>query len=339
MLASIPQAADSRALVGFEASDDAAAFRVGDPDDPDAETILSTVDFFTPIVESPFDFGRVAAANALSDVYAMGGEALFALNVVGFPTAKLPLEVLSQILKGGAAVVAEAGIRILGGHSVDFDVPFYGLIVNGRVKASGLRRNAGARPGDALVLTKPVGTGILAAALRARSLAGLLRRGPEVPRAEEQAAVETMVRLNRAAARAADAFRVSACTDVTGFGLLGHLREMAAGSGVDAALSVAAVPLLPGARRLAEAGLAPEGSRHNLETARPLLDVAPGVSETDLLLLADAQTSGGLLFALSETEAPALVEALRAGGDGAAAVVGGVVARSGRDPGRIRVGA
>ena len=289
-------------------------------------------------MESPFDFGRVAAANALSDVYAMGGEALFALNVVGFPTAKLPLEVLSEILKGGAAVAAEAGIRILGGHSVDFDVPFYGLIVNGRAKASGLRRNVGAKPGDALVLTKPVGTGILAAALRARSLAGILRRGPEVSQAEERAAVETMVRLNRAAARAADAFRVSACTDVTGFGLLGHLREMAAGSGVDATLSVAALPLLPGARRLAGAGLAPGGSRHNLETARPLLDVAPGVSETDLLLLADAQTSGGLLFALAETDAPALVDAVRAEGDGAAAIVGGVVARSGRDPGRIRVG-
>lgn len=267
----------------------------------------------------------------------MGGEPLFALNVVGFPTAKLPLDILSEILKGGAAVAAEAGIPILGGHSVDFDVPFYGLIVNGRVKASRLRRNVGARPGDALVLTKPLGSGVLASALRARSLAGFLRRGPDVAGPEERAAVESMARLNRSAARAADAFEVSACTDVTGFGLLGHLREMAAGSRVDAVLSVASVPLLPGARRLAEEGFAPDGSRRNLEAARAYLDAVPGVSETDLLLLADAQTSGGLLFAAPPAEATRLVAALRAGGDAESAVVGRAAPGAGRDQGRIRV--
>jgi len=250
-------------LVGFDGADDAAVYRLGDA--PDAPAVVSTVDFFTPVVESPFDFGRVAAANALSDVYAMGGEPLFALNVVGFPTKKLPLEVLAEILRGGAAVAAEAGMSILGGHSTDFDVPVYGMAVTGRVAVSRIRRNVGARKGDALVLTKAVGTGILTSALRAhaladRSLVGRLRRTPPVAPEEEAAAVASMARLNRSAARAADAFDVSASTDVTGYGLLGHLREMLGGGGLDAEISVGAVPLLPGARRLAAEGIAPEGT-------------------------------------------------------------------------------
>lgn len=328
--------ADPRALAGFESSDDAAAFRLGKASDPDAEVVLSTVDYFTPIVESPFDFGRVAAANSLSDVYAMGGEPLFALNVVGFPTAKLPLEVLGEILAGGASVAAEAGIPVLGGHSTDFDVPFYGMVVNGRVRASALRRNVGGRPGDALVLTKPLGSGILASALRSRSLSGIFRRGPVVTDEEERTVVETMARLNRSAARSADPFAISACTDVTGFGLIGHLREMAVGSGVAAEVSLAAVPLLPGARRLLAAGCAPEGSRRNLETFRPFLG-GTGVSEEDLLLLSDAQTSGGLLFALPEEEAGRLVAAARSGGDAAAARVGRLLAPTGGEAGRVSV--
>ena len=299
--------------------------------------ILSTVDYFTPIVESPFDFGRVAAANSLSDIYAMGGEPLFALNVVGFPTTMLPLELLGEILRGGASVAAEAGIPILGGHSTDFDVPFYGMVVNGRVKASRLRRNVGARPGDALVLTKPLGTGILASALRARSLAGLFRRGPGILVEEEEAALASMVRLNRSAARAADPFSVSASTDVTGFGLVGHLREMAVGSGVDAEISLGAVPFLPGVRRLLAAGYAPDGSRRNRETFRPVLSADAGIDEEDLLLLCDAQTSGGLLFALPEEEAGPLVSASRSGGDAAAARIGRFLPPSGGEAGRVRV--
>lgn len=289
-------------------------------------------------MESPFDFGRIAAANALSDIYAMGGEPLFALNVVGFPTKKLPLEVLGEILRGGAEVAAQAGIAILGGHSSDFDVPVYGLAVTGRAKASSLLRNSGARPGDALVLTKPIGSGILTSALRARALAHEsklpFRKGPEVAHGEEVAAVETMARLNRSAADAARAFAVSACTDVTGYGLLGHLREVLLGSGAAAEVSVSAVPLLPGARRLAEAGVAPEGSRRNLNGLREFLRVEPVVTEPDLLLLADAQTSGGLLVALPEAAAEAFAAAARAGGDGAAARVGRVVSG---EVGTIRV--
>ncbi len=327
LLEALPRAHDPRALVGVESSDDAAVFRLGASDDPDAETILATTDFFTPVVDSPFDFGRVAAANALSDIWAMGGEPLFALNLVGFPTKSLPLEVLGEILAGGAAVATEAGIPILGGHTTDFDVPVYGMAVTGRAAASRLRRNVGARAGDALVLTKALGTGILTAALRARvlrehSIRALLGRGEGPTAEEEAAAVASMVRLNRAAARAADAFDVSASTDVTGYGLLGHLREMLGGGGVSAEVSLSAMPVLPGARRLVARGFAPDGSRRNLAAARPGLDVAPGVQETDLLLAADAQTSGGLLLAVAEREAEALVAALHAGGDVSAGIVG-----------------
>ncbi len=322
----MPRVHDPRALVGFESSDDAAAFRLGDAGDPDAETLLATTDFFTPVVDAPYDFGRVAAANAMSDVWAMGGEPLFALNLVGFPTKALPMEVLGEILAGGAAVAKEAGVPILGGHTTDFDVPVYGMAVTGRVKASRMRRNVGARPGDALVLTKALGTGVLTCAMRARvlregSVRGLFGKGDGPSPDEEAAAVASMVRLNRAAARAADAFEVHASTDVTGYGLLGHLKEMLAG-GLAAAVRVAALPLLPGARRLAEKGFVPAGSHRNVASLGEALEVAPGVSETDVLLAADAQTSGGLLFAAAARDAEALVAALRAGGDASAAVVG-----------------
>jgi selenide,water dikinase len=327
LLGALPRVHDPRALVGFESSDDAAVFRLGGADDPDPETLLATTDFFTPVVDSPFDFGRVAAANALSDVYAMGGEALFALNLVGFPVKALPLEVLGEILRGGAEVARDAGVPVLGGHSTDFDVPFYGMAVTGRVRLSRLRRNVGARSGDAIVLTKALGTGILTSALRARvlneeSFFSALKKDSGPSEAEESAAVASMTRLNRPAARAADGFTIAACTDVTGYGLLGHLREMLGGGGVSAEISAGAVPLLAGARRLAAAGVAPDGTRRNLVAARPTLEVAAGVSETDLLLLADAQTSGGLLFALRAAGADAFVAALRSGGDAAAAVVG-----------------
>ena len=342
LLGALPRVHDPRALVGFESSDDAAVFRLGEAGDADPETLLSTTDFFTPVVDSPFDFGRVAAANALSDIYAMGGEALFALNLVGFPMKALPIEVLGEILRGGAEVAKDAGVPVLGGHSTDFDVPFYGMAVTGRVRLSRLRRNVGARPGDAIVLTKAVGTGILTSALRARvlregSLFSVLKKDSGPSEDEERGAIASMTRLNRAAARAADAFAISACTDVTGYGLLGHLREMLGGGGASAEISVRAVPLLAGARRLAEAGIAPDGTRRNLAAARPFLEIAPDVSETDLLLLADAQTSGGLLFALRADAAEALVVSLRAGGDAAAAVVGRFFAPDAARAGILRV--
>lgn len=342
LLGALPRAHDPRALVGYDSADDAAAFRLGASDDPDPEMLLATTDFFTPVVDSPFDFGRVAAANALSDVYAMGGEALFALNLVGFPVKALPLEVLGEILRGGAEVARDAGISVLGGHSTDFDVPVYGMAVTGRVRLSRLRRNVGARPGDAVVLTKAVGTGILTSALRARvlregSLFSALRKRPDPSEEEERAAIDSMTRLNRSAARAADAFTISASTDVTGYGLLGHLREMLGAGGVSAEVSASAVPVLSGARRLAAAGVAPDGSRRNLAAVRSLLEIAPGVSEADLLLLADAQTSGGLLFAVPESTASALVASLHASGDTVAAVVGSFLPAAAVRAGNLRV--
>ncbi len=342
LLDALPRAHDPRALVGYDSSDDAAVFRLGSSDDPDPETLLATTDFFTPVVDSPFDFGRVAAANALSDIYAMGGEALFALNLVGFPMKVLPLEVLGEILRGGAEVAQDAGVPVLGGHSTDFDVPFYGMSVTGRVRLSRLRRNVGARAGDTLVLTKAIGTGILTSAMRAQvlresSFFSALKKSSGPSEEEERATIASMTRLNRSAARAADAFTISASTDVTGYGLLGHLREMLGSGGVSAELSVSAVPVLPGARRLAGAGIAPDGSRRNLAAARPFLEVAPGVSETDLLLLADAQTSGGLLFAVPTPFASALVASLHSSGDKAAAVVGRFLPAADVRAGNLRV--
>lgn len=291
------------------------------------------------MVESPFDFGRIAATNALSDIYAMGGEALFALNIVGFPMKKLPIDVLQQILRGGAEIAEEARIPILGGHSTDFDVPVYGMAVTGRAPASRIRRNFGARPGDALVLTKPVGTGILTSALRARALKGqsLLKLGSRVPIVtpeEEKESVRFMTRLNRSAARAADELPVSACTDVTGYGLLGHLSEILRGSGVAGEISLKAVPLLSGARRLAEEGSVPEGTERNLAGVRDALHAESGITETDLLLLADAQTSGGLLFALPEPAAAKLMLRARESGDERSAVIGRIVPG---DAGRMTV--
>jgi selenide,water dikinase len=271
----------------------------------------------------------------------MGAEPLFALNIVGFPSKALPMEVLGEILRGGAAVAAEAGTPILGGHSTDFDVPVYGLAVTGRAKVSEIRRNVGAKEGDALVLTKAIGTGILTAALRAAVLAGpvkrLLAKSDALEPGEETAAIASMTRLNRDASRAAARHAVSAGTDVTGYGLLGHLRSLLEGSGVGAELGIRAVPLLPGARRLAAAGVAPKGSLTNLETSRRFVDVAEGVSETDLLLLADAQTSGGLLLSVRESASAELVASLRNGGDAAATRIGTVVPARNAGAGRILV--
>lgn len=270
----------------------------------------------------------------------MGGEPLFALNVVGFPTKALPLEVLGEILGGGAEVAAAAGIPILGGHSTDFDVPVYGMAVTGRAKASAIRRNVGARPGDALVLTKAIGTGILTVALRARALAAADGKpfdeasGPT--EAEEEAAIASMTRLNRDASRVAARHPVSAGTDVTGFGLLGHLGAMLRGSGVAAEISVSSVPVLPGVRRLLSQGRVPGGTKRNLAAARETLETA-SVREEDLLLLADAQTSGGLLLSVRAEEAGPLVSALREAGDAASARIGCILPSGTRPEGHVKV--
>ena len=292
---------------------------------------MQTVDFFTPVVDDPFLFGQIAAANALSDVYAMGARPVLALALVAFPTAALPGEVLEEILRGGAEKVTEAGAVIGGGHSIDHDIPLYGLSVTGLAEEKRITPNAGAKPGDALVLTKPLGIGVTVCAGRADSLAAegvgrLFRRRLLANGAFDEAA-RVMAALNRPAAEAMEGTAIHAATDVTGYGLLGHAHEMMAASGTTAEFSVARIPLLSQARRLAARGIAPDGSRVNVRNLKPRTEIGAGVTDEDILLLCDAQTSGGLLVALASEDAGAYVAKCRDRGAKEAAVVGRVVER------------
>jgi selenide,water dikinase len=312
--------------VGNLHADDAAVYRVGG-----GQVLVQTVDFFTPVVDDPYLFGQIAAANALSDVYAMRARPVLALALAAFPTSALPPEVLQEILRGGVEKVTEAGAVVGGGHSIDHDVPLYGLAVTGLAEESRITRNSGARPGDALVLTKPLGVGVTVCAARADTLAseglGGLFRKPLLSDAELAGAVAVMTALNRPAAEAMEGFEIHAATDVTGYGLLGHAHEMMDASGTTAEIEVQKIPLLPAARRLAERGVAPDGSRVNVRNLKPRVESAAGVSEEDFLLLCDAQTSGGLLVALGDDEAAAYADRCRAGGASQASVVGRVVER------------
>jgi len=263
-------------------------------DGPDA--LVCTLDFFTPLVDDAFTWGRIAAANAVSDVYAMGGRPLVALNIVGWPRETLPLALLGEVLKGGLDVAQRAGFSIVGGHTVDDPEPKYGMVVIGRADPDRLMTIDAARPGDALVLTKAVGTGIITTALKAEA----------APTGSIEAAVASMTDLNDLASREFVEAGVRACTDVTGFGLLGHLGRMLAASGVGAEVDAAAVPLLPGARDLAEAGHIPGGTRRNLDSAAPAVDWGEADDVTKILLC-DAQTSGGLLAATTAAVAGTVI--------------------------------
>jgi selenide, water dikinase len=307
VLGTLPVTSHPDLLVGTATADDAGVFRLG----PDL-ALVQTVDFFTPIVDDPFLFGAVAAANALSDVYAMGGEPRTALNVACFPQRGVPMEVLGEILRGGIAKAAEAGVVVLGGHTVNDDEIKFGMAVTGVVHPERFWRNVGTRPGDLLVLTKALGTGIVTTA----------RKHGAGTATEEAAAVESMLTLNAAAARTLREFEVHACTDVTGFSLLGHGFEMAHGSGVRIELEAARLPSLPGARALAAAGQLTGGCRRNREWLADRVEVAPDVP-TDLVEIAfDPQTSGGLLAALPASTAEAAVAALHAAGVKCSTIVG-----------------
>ncbi len=285
---------DPAVLVDATTADDAAVYRLDDD-----RALVVTADFFTPIVDDPYDFGRIAAANALSDVYAMGARPLFALNLVAFPRDLLGRGILERIVEGGGAMVKEAGAAVLGGHSIDDPEPKYGLCVVGEVAPDALVRNSTARAGDALVLTKPLGTGIVATAIKAG----------KAPEASIEAAVASMTTLNRDAATAMLRHGANACTDVTGYGLLGHLREMAGASGVAARIDAGSVPLLPGVQPLVRDGHVPGGTRRNLEDLADAVDWG-GCDPVTRTLLADAQTSGGLLIALPPDRAASLVAEL-----------------------------
>jgi selenide,water dikinase len=260
--------------------------------------IAQTVDFFTPIVDDPYLFGQIAAANAVSDIYAMGARPILGLAIAGFPTDALPLEVLQEILRGGAEKAAEAGFPVAGGHTIIDDVPKYGLVVTGVVSASSIVRNSTARAGDLLYLTKPIGNGILVCRDRALKARKLFRREP--PPLDE--AIRWMTTLNGAAARVMVESGASAATDVTGYGLVGHLLEMCEGSRTGATIDLGAVPILEGTREALAAGYRPAGTNRNVETFRSR--VRSSAAENELILMCDAQTSGGLLIALPPASAP-----------------------------------
>jgi selenide,water dikinase len=320
LLKNVPSGSDPNLLVGNAESDDAAVYRLGG-----GHTIVQTIDFFTPVVDDPRLFGRIAATNALSDVYAMRGRPVLALAVVAFPMKVLPARVLEEILRGGAEKVAEAGAVIGGGHSIDHDIPLYGLAVTGVVDEAKVTRNAGAKPGDALVLTKPLGIGITVRAGRIDSAAaGGAAHDRLLSDAALEEAVTVMCTLNRSPVDAMEGFDIHAVTDVTGFGLLGHAHEMMESSHTSAEFSMAKIPLLSQARRLVAGGIAPGGSRANAKTMRTRAEVGEGVSDDEFLLLCDAQTSGGLLVALPGGEAEAYAARCREKGAPAAAVVGRV---------------
>jgi len=300
--------------------------------------LVQTVDFFTPVVDDPYLFGQIAAANALSDIYAMGARPVLALALAAFPTAALPPEVLEQILRGGADKVAEAGAVIGGGHSIDHDIPLYGLSVTGLASEAKITRNAGARAGDALVLTKPLGIGVTVSAGRADAIAkegvtSIFHR-QLLPESAMEEAFAVMAALNRPAAEAMEGFTVHAATDITGYGLLGHAYEMMDASGTTGEFSVSRIPFLSEARRLAARGVAPDGSRVNVRNLSPRAEREAGVTDDDFLLLCDAQTSGGLLVALPESEAERYVAECRKRGATSAAVVGRVLPKGEK---RLRV--
>jgi selenide,water dikinase len=271
-------ASDHELLVGLDHGDDAAAVRL------DGDTaILATTDFFTPVVDNPYDWGRIAAANALSDIYAMGGEPLLAVNLLAWPREVLPLELAREVLRGGMDVARLAACHVAGGHSIDDAEPKYGMAVTGRARASALMRNDAARAGDAISLSKPLGIGVL-------------NNRHKLTGEPIDEAIDVMTTLNRDVARTAVIAGIKSATDVTGFGLLGHLHKMARASGVTAIVDARAVRYLDGAREAAAAGHISGGTRRNLDWVRPNLDPS-SYDETELLLLADAQTSGGLLLA------------------------------------------
>lgn len=304
----LPVTANERVLVGYGTSDDAGVYQLRDD-----LALVQTVDFFTPIVDDPFDFGRIAAANALSDIYAMGGTPISALNIAAFPIETLDAQILEKILEGGARVAQQAGVAILGGHTIKDSEPKYGMAVLGTIHPQQVVTNANARPGDLLVLTKPLGTGVLATALKR----------DEIGEHSMQEAIAWMASLNDRAGAAMRAAGAHACTDITGYGLLGHAAEMARASGVALHIEASKVPLLPGVLDLIERGVVPGGSKDNAQAHQGFTTFDERVSPALALALSDAQTSGGLLIAISPDKFDTLENAL-AGSQVLCAAIGDV---------------
>ncbi|WP_052339921.1 selenide, water dikinase SelD [Gorillibacterium massiliense] len=296
---------DPNLLVGLDTSDDAGVYRINDD-----TALVQTLDFFTPIVDDPYSFGQVAAANAISDIYAMGGKPLTALNIVAFPISTLDKSVLADILRGAGDKMREAGVTLVGGHSIDDREPKFGLSVTGLVHPDKVRTNAGARPGDKLILTKPIGVGILTTSIKKDLLSG----------EEVERVTKVMTTLNKTAAEIMEPYDVSACTDVTGFGLLGHGMEMAKGSGVGIRIQASRVPVLPRVRELAEAGQIPGGTRNNYAHLEGSVSYPDQMDQISRYILCDAVTSGGLLIAIHPEQAEELLQKLLAAGVEAAMI-------------------
>ena len=321
MLRDVPLPSHPDLIVGLETGDDAAVWRR-----PDGRAIIATVDFFTPVVDDARTWGAIAAANAVSDVYAMGGKPLFALNIAAWPKDQLPLDLLGQVMAGAQDIAARGGFVVVGGHTIDGAEPLFGQVVIGDASPETILTNAGAQVGDALVLTKALGTGLVTTAIKRAD------DGATVTGAAE--AIASMLRLNDGAAAAAIAAGAHAATDVTGFGLLGHLHKLALASRVAVRVDFGAIPVLPGVGELAASGFAPGGTQRNLDFAEPHVVPESSVDwPVARLLLADPQTSGGLLFSCPRSDADNAVAALLASGH-AAAVIGVVIAGP---PGHIAV--
>lgn len=319
MLGQLPQSNDPNILVGPETSDDAAVYRLDS-----RQAIVQTVDYITPVVDDPYSCGLIAAANSLSDIYAMGATPLFALNIVGFPVGSLPLSILGEIFRGGADKVREAGASIIGGHSTDDPEPKYGLVVTGLIDPAKIFKNSTALIGDDLVLTKPLGIGIITTGIKR----------DKVTQPTIDAVIALMAALNKDASEAMVSVGAHACTDVTGFGLLGHLHEMTAGSKAGARVSLSKVPVLSETWELIQEGICPGGTRRNYESLQGAIVWNPEIRQEAQLILCDAQTSGGLLIAVPKDRTTALIQRLRERETPASALIGEII----EDPdGRIWV--
>ena len=310
IIGNLPAVKDPNVIVGTATADDAAVYRIDDK-----RAIVQTVDFFTPIVDNPYDYGQIAAANAISDIYAMGGRPLFALSIISFPTDKLPMSVLEEIIRGGTDKAREAGIEIIGGHSIDDPEPKYGLCVTGIVEQDKVVRNDKAMAGDILILTKPVGTGIISKAIKSGDASS------EVVRE----AVRVMAFLNRGASEAMVETGIKAATDVTGFGLLGHLYGMLKGSGVGAKIKSSSVPVIEGVYSYAKKGFIPGGTKDNLTFIEKNVIWDDSISQETKYILADAQTSGGLLISCPKEKKESLVDLLNKANCLAVAEIGEIV--------------
>ncbi len=315
----MPKVTDPRVLVGHEWADDACVYQLNDE-----QAVVQTLDFFTPIVDDPYLFGQIAAANAISDIYAMGAKPIFALNIVGFPLAQLGHDVLATILKGGADKAGEAGIFVVGGHSIDDAEPKYGMCVTGVVHPKKIMSNSGAKAGDKLVLTKPLGVGVLTTAVKRE-----LRTEAQI-----EPAIQSMAAINRPGGEAIHEVGASAATDITGYGLAGHLHEVAHASGVSMKLHFDALPVLPEVMELLKQGCFPGGTKKNWLYFRQWIDFAEGLTHEEQLLVCDAQTSGGMVISVPSDKCDALVASLKQHNALAASVIGEVTAGS---AGRITV--